>query len=702
MASISDVPAGVTLAGESFNYVNPPTFATIALVNAPLDPDHVNIGLNRAAYDTFIDGEIAAGRAYTAVNINLQNPAHDLILPIPFETSPYFYNYGRLNIGGVNWYIFYNAEYMNKTSTRFIADIDEAASYAWSLGYSPIERGHVAVAASQNDYYGDQYMTAAEPIDAPPTRAITAESILPGSDTPSSWRVIVVSANDLRGAGAFPYFTQHVNQSQIANAASNASQATNGIGSVGLQINVPESPYPWRVGTGTTMQIWVPYVTASPVSTIDGVAVGGGVYVFSLTGYAAFMSIMQGAPWVVDGISEINIVPDWSVGGIGGGGSHAGAAKPPTDPTSGLWAAAAGMPTFVLELVTATTPATALAGWRGTVGAALGLGVYRKALTSQFSRIMVSDGETEREFLPEVWKTSGVGFTLVSEATHGTPDTRAIPIGYTALGDQQGIVMSRGGTAARAVSGWGVANSNTGQQDNGPMMAAYSSSTTRQVLLDQKALAIVLAATSARLNVGIQGIQTILGTATAAVGGGGAGAGLNALGGIGALATSAIQANANLDILDISKDGSFNIATYQLGLTGVQNFYAFSAWAQSQYAVSGHGGAHDLAGAWRTILGRGLTALITSPTADAVNRALSMWKRYGYMVGRSFAPSRLDSMSQMTYWKTNGAVIVGALPHRQRQTIAAAFDRGLTVWASIGAIGTDVTGTNAPTAGISY
>ena len=283
MAHIDDVPAGVTGAGQDFDYTDPPTLADVVLVNAPLDPSHANVGLNAAAYDAFIAAEISAGRAWDSADhgqINLQDPEHDLILPIPFEDALAFYNYGRVTINGRKWYVFYTPRYKNKTSTLFVADIDEFPSFSWSLGYSKIERGHVAVAASQSDTYGDRYLTAPEPIDAPPVNGLLGADV--GGSDPSDWTVLVISANDLRGTGSStPFWSTHVNAAQIANAADLASSATID-SSAHVQVDIPNAEYPWANGTiGDGPNVMVPFVQPSPGSTIDGVAAGGGVYLFT-------------------------------------------------------------------------------------------------------------------------------------------------------------------------------------------------------------------------------------------------------------------------------------------------------------------------------------------------------------------------------------------------------------------------------------
>ena len=85
-----------------------------------------------------------------------------------------------------------------------------------------------------------------------------------------------------------------------------------------------------------------------------------------------------------------------------------------------------------------------------------------------------------------------------------------------------------------------------------------------------------------------------------------------------------------------------------------------------------------------------------------VARAIAMFARYGYTINRPIHPTRLDAMTHFTYWKTGGAVITGAVPQQKRQTIADAFDRGVTVWTTISEIGSNQTGVNTPHSGIAY
>lgn len=847
MVDIDDIPDFPGYPGQrpTPGAPTPVTAIPVVLVDAPLDAAGTATPLNSAAVDTFIAAEIAAGRAFETT-VERWSPWSPLDVSLGYAAAS-GYNYGRFTVDGRKFYAYVSADYQNLTTSTLIPTPDDWTTYAPTIGYSTVLRGHVAVAASQSDTYGDQYLTTPEPIDAPPVRSVLDAGLLGSS--PSAWKVVVVSANDLRGSGDTPYFAVHILNGNLQDAAGFASDATaNSSGDI--QVTVPASSYPWVGGggsldnefywpfgpdtwnmnngapednfrtpgrpthngmdmgygianvTGTDIRaiadgtvyfsgpdggygnriiidhgngyrstyshmdapsplsvgesvdagdvlggigttgtstgnhlhfeiyevalgdyidplafmaefnpdnlvvdgpippssnVYVSKITPSPVSTIDGVAAGGGVYVFTMAGYAAFLTAMQGAPWVLDGLVSTSIVPSWAVGSAGDAAFTA--AVPPTSPTDPKWAAVAAIPVFHATVTTGATTASVLSNWRDTVAASLGLGVYRKLLTSQFTRIVVSDGETEHDFAPEVWKSAAVAFGVVTETTHGTPSIRAIPEGYTALGEQRGIPLAFGGSEGVAQAGRALAASNTAQQDMGPAMSAYSAFTARLTLIEQQALAISLARTQVQMSLGVQGIQTVLGAAGAAPGGPAAVAMAGATG-LGSLATSAITANNTLDILDIAQDGSFDIATYQLGLSGIASYYAFQAWSQSLDSVSGRGGRHTLAGAWRTMVGRGLEVLIVAPAADAVSRLLSTWRRFGYMIDRAFVPPRLDAMDHFTYWQLAEPTILGSMPSDARERIADRFARGTTIWTNVAEIGTQPA--NNPRAGVTY
>lgn len=699
MGQIDEVPAAVTGAGQSHDYPNPPVLASVVLVNIPLDPDHVNIGLNRSAYDTYIADEIAAGRSFS-FTVNMLDPEHDLKIPLAYKDAvPY--NYGRLLIGGRYWYVFYTAEYMNATSTRMVATLDEWPSFDnWSLGYSTIERGHVGVAVSQGDTYGDLYCTTPEPLEAPPVRGVYTDGALP--NTLGDYSILVISANDLRGNGtATPFHQHHVNEANIGVASILASSATADHTGAN-QYTIPQANYPWlgTVGGGfpPTFNLYVPNVTPSQASTIDGIPAGGGAYVFSPSGWAEYVTIMQGAAWVMSGVVDIRVVPSWAVGGA----SSTGFAPrtPPEGPEDIAWGAAAGIPVYVAVVNSGSYTGTHLAGWRANLLAAYGASWYRKLLTSSYTAIALGTGTSLERYLPEQWHSDSVGVSAVTGAAHGEMSARVTP-DYNLLGAQVGVEVPVGGHAGLTVAGYGRAAASAGSADMAPYQAAYTSFNNRHTLEQQKALAITLGVTGIQMSMGVQGIQSVINGVTD-IANPSVGGALGSVAGVANYAVAGIAANNSIDLLDIAQEGSFDIATYQLGVSGAATVQAFDAWAQSLHGSSGSGTAESLSSAWRSLRGQALDIIIMAPSVERIYALLSMWRRYGYMVERAFTPSRLDVMTHFTYWKTRDVTLIGSAPQRHRQSMKAAFDRGVTIWTTVHEVGSDQTTANSPIAGSYY
>ncbi len=701
MAHIDEPPADVTSAGQGKDYTGAFDKATIVLVNAPLDPEHRHVGINRGEYDAYIADEIANGRARIFTDQNYQDPYRDMGLEIGLSEASK-YNYARVTVRGRSWYMFCTPRMGNLTVTAFRTTLDEWPTFDWQLGYSPIERGHVAVAASQSDTYGDQYLTVPEPIDAPAVRgAQLATAFTSGFD---EYVVIVIAANDLRGNGTtWPYFEHHVNEAAIKRAHLDATDATTSSGSSGgtPQVTIGAADYPWKgpATSGGAFDLFVPNVAPSPASTIDGVPAGGGVYLFTPEGYAEWLTVMQGAPWVSDGIVDIRLAPAWSVNETPNSASFT-SRVPPGGPTTG-WNTVASIPKFVAELTTQPSTTTVLSGWRSSILTAIGAGYYRKLITAPFCEIIVGNGDSKVSLRPDQLIGSGVDLTAVSGAAHGDFTVRVAPTGYNALGRQMWVVSGVGGNAGATRTGYGSAASNVAMQDMGPFGAAYAAISGRAVVAMNQDLAVTLGVTQQGMTLGVQGVQAALG-AISAIPAGPAGVAFAGASGLSSLATTAISSSNALDILDISNDGSLDIAAFQFGVSGVVAELSFDAWRQSLYAVSGSGTAERFSGAWRALISQQTDVIISLPSVERIAACLSEWRRFGYMVGRSFEPSQLDVMTEFSYWKTGGAVITGEIPTEHKSTVAAAFDRGVTVWAHIGKIGTDVSGTNAPVGGISY
>lgn len=720
MGHIDEPPTSVTAAGQGKDYPNPPEFSTIALVSAPLDASHVSVGKDRATYDAYIDAEIAAGRAFTADNLVMSDPRHALKLPLDYDYASR-YNYVRLRFRGRSWYLFIDrVEYSTLEITTLHTTVDPFPTYGWSLGNSLVERSHAAVAASQGDTYGDQYCLAAEPLSAPPALGVLSANILDSSA--DDWTIILISANDLRGNGSStPYFEHHTEESKIANAANYAwlagqgplagageyLPATNSIGQGGAYGYVPSdysSPYPWQSASGN--EFFVPSVRAVQPSSIDGVAQGGGAFKFTLRGYLRWLSVVQGASWIMEGIVDYRIVPSWVVSG-GGDSTSPPNVVPPTDPKDFAWAAAAGIPVYAASITSGVYDTTVLNGWRDTYLASVGGQWYRKLVTGAFTQVVVGDGDSSTTYEPELMRTPGVNVHARSGMAHGENSVR-LTADYNALTDQMATTMAGGGTPGSSASGYGRAAANTGAADLGLANSAYNSYLSRNAMGFNQALALNLQETKVPMNLGIVGVQSIMQGAGGAALAGFAGAGpVGAIagavvGGGTSLVTGALSANSSLDLLDISTNGSVDIGAYQLAVNGTFNAMSFRTWVQALRAVSGKGAAGALAAAWRFVTGKGAQAIIVAPRPDQARQLLSTWRRYGYMVGRAFEPSRLDVMSKFSYWKTQDAVIRGAIPHEDRQRIADAFNRGVTVYGSLGDVGRDVSATNEPVSGFSY
>ena len=868
MVSIVDIPDFPGQPGQRPTPGAPTSVVPVpvVLVSTRLDRGYMNMALNAASVDAFIAAEIAAGRALVE-SVERWNPWSDLQLEIPLAQGVN-YNYARFTLGGRNWYAFITGSYLNLTDTHFTVEPDAWVTYDASVGYSMVTRGHVAVAASQSDTYGDLFCTAPEPILAEPVRGILSANIL--GSTSAGWTVLVVSANDLRGGASSPspFWSQHIRAADIASANNMASAATITHDAI-VQFTIPAAIYPWDSNSGLSggvtdtifpghavtnpggtiasgwqwhidnspgrggddfaynfetfrapaagvvdhfdvagvgmvvrltldqptartspqqpqgdaygpiFSIWfehcsaaidgpcvegaiigtsgdgygtypahlhvhaltdhssvagtanracmwgflgagsaapavaVPLVKASPVSTIDGVSAGGGAYLFTPQGFAEYMGIMQGAPWVTSGIIDVRLVPSWSVGG--GGDATYTPSIPSLNPADSSWSAAAAIPVFVGNVVSSTTNPTVLAGWRDTVMSALGAGIYRKILTSPFIDLLVGAGDATQTFRPDQWQTSGLTFEAVTGAAHGEASIRLQPL-YNLLGNQRGLSVATGGRAGLSHTGYAIAASNTANQDLAPYLNAYSSKQNWFAAQRNRELAVTLGQTNIQLNSGAFGVVTALtGAAGGATGGAlgavtpgheisglalGAGAALGSIGAIGQMATAQAQANNTLTMLAIGNDTSFDINAYQLGLSGELAVETFDTWWQSLHSASGSGTPSALSSAWRAIVGQAFQAVVVVPSAERVRALLAEWGRYGYMIGQAFVPPRLDPMTHYSYWQLADPTILGSMPQAARELISSAFERGVTIWSVVSEIGTQPD--NQPQGSVTY
>jgi len=425
MAKIDDAPAAVTGAGQDFDYEAPPSLADVVLVNAPLDPTHANAGPDTAAYDTFIQEEIDAGRAWTTAEhgqVNLLDPEHDLILPIAFEDALTFYNYGRVTINGRAWYAFYTPRYLNKTSTRFVADIDEFPSFTWELGYSLVKRSHYAVAASKD---GDiSYCLEPEPVPASELVGYSGYTF----DPLGTAAVLVISTVDLR---ANPFKAV---DSDVADNATDFISDVYASGTVDAPqpVGDPESfpyafgnatyddlfyyPYAASAGLSAGNQMYRPYVTGAAPSLVDGVAAEGGAFVYSsIAAYVNHMAELAHTPWMVGGISRAIPIPG------GSGGSLAGTTLSPYDEV----VTPSGAPTYHSTYSTAVGYDTVLAAdWLAAMPAAYH--DWTKLRTAPFSSIEIGNRQGATQDLePQLIPGLGALELHIEGAFHPSADVAA-------------------------------------------------------------------------------------------------------------------------------------------------------------------------------------------------------------------------------------------------------------------------------------
>lgn len=98
--------------------------------------------------------------------------------------------------------------------------------------------------------------------------------------------------------------------------------------------------------------------------------------------------------------------------------------------------------------------------------------------------------------------------------------------------------------------------------------------------------------------------------------------------------------------------------------------------------------------------GRGPRVTVHGMVAGDTARAVAEFDRYGYTVNRAMIPPRLDPMTSRSYWQLEDPTILGNIPQADRETIAAAFEQGVTVWTSVAEIGTH--SANTARSGVSY
>lgn len=170
--------------------------------------------------------------------------------------------------------------------------------------------------------------------------------------------------------------------------------------------------------------------------------------------------------------------------------------------------------------------------------------------------------------------------------------------------------------------------------------------------------------------------------------------------GIAASTIGASHAGAASDLTQSQAAAQADIQTSLAQLAVISKARAMRSVARNAEAVPATSTALNVQSPRLLAHGRGPLVLVMALMPGDIARVSSMFARYGYTINRAFVPSQLNTMSRYTYWQTAGAVILGAVPQNRRQTIQAAFDRGVTIWENVADIGTQPT--NTPLPGITY
>lgn len=390
MVDIADIPDFPGLPGQRPSPEAPSAVSPVevVLVSCGLDREYRNVALNSAAVDAFIAAEVEAERA-RVISVERWSPWSTLQVQIGIAAAAGF-NYGRFTIDGRSWYGFLTAEYLNLTDTSYTVTPDVWTTYGPTIGYSMVQRGHVAVAASKNGDIG----YCLEPEAFAPGDLIGYASYRP--DPLGSPRVLVISTTDLR---ADPFVNV---DDDIADTMADPITQTRASGTIeapqpiggdqGFPYTVGDNDYedlfyyPYSDGGSSVMQR--PRATGATPSLVDGVIAEGGAFIYSSVGAAiSHLSRLAHAPWIADGIQRVLLVP---------GGGSAGNGATDLSPRSTI-PSFAGAPSYVSTFTTEIGYNVTLASnWLTPLPAAYDEWV--KLRTGPYSAIEIADrlgGTTE-------------------------------------------------------------------------------------------------------------------------------------------------------------------------------------------------------------------------------------------------------------------------------------------------------------------
>lgn len=145
---------------------------------------------------------------------------------------------------------------------------------------------------------------------------------------------------------------------------------------------------------------------------------------------------------------------------------------------------------------------------------------------------------------------------------------------------------------------------------------------------------------------------------------------------------------AVFDLTDSQASAQTNIETAMANLEAISKSRALRAVARNAEGVAPTSDPTSIQSPRLLATGRGPLVSVLGMVAGDVARVVSEFDRYGYTVNRPMVPPRLDPMQKRSYWQTSETTVLGSMPQEARQAVAAAFERGVTVWTSVAEIGT--------------
>lgn len=707
MPTINDLPATVGDFGQDFNYSVWTPNTAVVLANVPWNSDYRDVVrfASQSALDDYIMNH--AGPTLVLTGMTYARVGFPVRLNVPFNSAMRF-NYMRVTNGAQpngdtarSYYYFINdVRYVAPNTTEFDIQLDVWQTFHRDVtfGRAYVERGHIGIAnENQMNDNGREYLTVPEGLDLG-GEYVVEDSIL-GDILASNedYGVLLVSTVSLENSG------------------------------------------------GTTQD---PKLETAIPSLFENLPNGAAIYYCdSSSKFRGLMSALSGQPWVSQGIVSITVVPKIDLDEVehetvNVPGSHIG---------------------LVVRLLNSTLPPikhTYRTNWRNSLRFLSGrYHRLKKFMTYPYTVVEATTYTGNPLILkPESMGGSDLEFVCLQHLAPPAPRIAFYPYKYNAAQDSNpdtdvngNIVNDKGEFLDMQT---GIFNMPTFALVNSGYMAFLAQNSNSLAYQhsaadwsQQRALrGSELAYNQATANMGVtqdmarSGMhaaaqQTALANLTAthqAVTGILSNTAGSALGGPGALVGNAVSAAGNAASVSIANNQrteslgiQTNLANQQMGIGVRQQGYMrdtnreyadFAAQGDYANAIAGvNAKVQDARMIQPTTSGQiggdafnlvayrwGLDVKVKTLQAAARAAIGEFWLRYGYAVNRfAMMPSDCMAMQKFTYWKVREMNLSSSTcPELFRQTLRGIFEKGVTVWADPGDIGTLDVADNPPRTGV--